>query len=178
MNAKHFLLALATAVALPAIPPAMAHEFNAGTITIGHPYIVATPATAKTGAGYFTVTNTGTEPDTLVEVTSDPAGSLHNTTTDASGVTRMTEVEALEIPPGQTVTLKPRGMHVMFMGLTKPFLVGEEVAATLVFEKAGPVNVTFNVQSRAESASDPASATPEAAPEGGMSHEGMPGMTN
>ena len=36
----------------------------------------------------------------------------------------------------------------MFMGLTAPFAEGDKIDATLVFEKAGEVEVHFNVEAR------------------------------
>lgn len=170
MTPRTFLAALAAAATFAL--PALAHEFTAGALVIGHPYIVATPKTAKSAAGYFTVTNTGAEPDTLTGVESDPAGQLHQTAM-ANGVAKMSEVEGgLVIAPGQTLALRPRGTHVMFMGLTKPFLVGETLPAKLVFEKAGAVDVVFNVQSRAETAPLPAAAT---APAQGAAQGATPG---
>jgi copper(I)-binding protein len=128
---------------------ANAHEFKAGDLTIGHPYAVETPATAKSAAGYFEVTNAGAAPDRLVAIEADfPKVEVHTTETDAAGVSRMIPVEAVEIPAGGTVTLAPRGLHVMFMGLTAPWKAGEHVAATLVFEAAGEVPIVFNVQER------------------------------
>lgn len=138
-------------VGVLAAMPAWGHEFTAGALSIGHPYAIATPAGAKSAAGYFTVTNTGTEPDRLEAV--QMAGieaQMHVTETGADGVSRMLPVEAIDVAPGATVTLAPRGMHVMFMGLTEPWLAGEKIAATLVFEKAGAVPVAFAVEPRGE----------------------------
>ena len=47
----------------------------------------------------------------------------------------------LEIKPGETVTLAPGGMHLMMMGLKEPLKQGEKVPLTLVFEKAGKIDV-------------------------------------
>lgn len=128
---------------------AAAHEFKAGDLTIGHPYAVETAATAKSAAGYFTVTNAGTAPDRLVAVEAEGVkAEVHETTTDASGVARMAPVAGLDIPAGATVTLAPRGLHVMFTGLTAPWTAGNKVPATLVFETAGAVPVVFNVEAR------------------------------
>ena len=60
----------------------------------------------------------------------------------------MMPVEALEIAPGATVTLEPRGLHVMFMGLAAPWKAGDEIPATLVFETAGAVPIVFKVEAR------------------------------
>jgi copper(I)-binding protein len=130
---------------------AAAHEFKIGDLTIGHPYASETPPTAKTGAGYLSITNAGTEPDRLLEVRADfPRVQLHVTEIDADDVARMRRVEALEIPAGATVTLAPQGVHVMFMGLTRPLEEGEKIDATLVFERAGEVAVRFNVEPRGD----------------------------
>jgi len=51
----------------------------------------------------------------------------------------------LALPPGSEVRLTPGGDHLMFVDLKAPFKVGEVVAATLVFERAGPTPVTFTV---------------------------------
>jgi copper(I)-binding protein len=102
------------------------------------------------GAGYMTITNTGSEPDRLLALRADfPRVSLHGTQTDAQGVTRMVPVEGIAIAPGETVTLAPGGMHVMFMGLDgDPFEEGERIPATLVFERAGEIAVEFWVEPR------------------------------
>ena len=50
---------------------AAAHEVTAGDLVIGHPWSRATPATAKTGVGYLTVTNNGSEPDRLIGGSAD-----------------------------------------------------------------------------------------------------------
>ncbi|MDP5359854.1 MAG: copper chaperone PCu(A)C, partial [Paracoccaceae bacterium] len=53
------------------------------------------------------------------------------------------------------VQLAPGGLHVMFMGLGgDPFEVGETFPATLVFEKAGEVEVVFYVEERTAEAMD------------------------
>ena len=61
-------------------------------------------------------------------------------------VMRMRELEkGLEIPAGATVILQPGGYHVMFMQLKEPFKEGAKVPVTLVFEKAGSVDVVLTV---------------------------------
>jgi periplasmic copper chaperone A len=53
----------------------------------------------------------------------------------------------LSISPGQTITLAPGGYHIMMMGLKAPLKQGDRVPMTLQFEKAGKIDVTFDVQS-------------------------------
>lgn len=130
--------------------PAAAHELTTDSLVIDHPYALETVATAMSGAGYMTITNTGSEPDRLQAVRADfPSVTLHGTETDAEGVTRMIRVEGIEIPSGETVMLAPGGTHVMFMGLDgDPFEEGERIPATLVFERAGEIAVEFWVEPR------------------------------
>jgi len=45
------------------------------------------------------------------------------------------------------VTLAPGGSHLMFSGINAPFSDGEHIAAALMFEKAGKIDVTFDVGS-------------------------------
>jgi len=71
---------------------------------------------------------------------------IHTMAVDDKGVMTMRMVEGgLEIPAGGTVELKPGGYHLMFIGLKAPPKEGEPFAATLSFEKAGPVAVEFAV---------------------------------
>jgi hypothetical protein len=70
-------------------------------------------------------------------------------------VMRMREVEkGLEIPAGGSVTLAPGGYHLMMMGLKGPLKQGSTVPVTLVFEKAGTIDVELAVE--AMGASHPA----------------------
>jgi hypothetical protein len=53
----------------------------------------------------------------------------------------------LTIPPGASVTLAPGGSHMMFIGINAPFSEGKHISAALTFEKAGEIDVTFDVGS-------------------------------
>jgi copper(I)-binding protein len=93
------------------------------------------------------IKNSGSTPDRLVSGLSDVASKfeLHEMKME-HGVARMRPVkDGLEIKPGETVELKPGSFHVMFVGLKKPLSAGDHFKATLVFEKAGSVNVDYEV---------------------------------
>ncbi len=143
------LLTLASALILSA-GIATAHDYTVGDLEIMHPMAFETPKMAKAGAGFLTITNNGDTDDVLLEVRADfPKVEVH-TTEETDGVAKMMHVENLPIPVGETVKLAPGGYHVMFMGLEAPFEDGQEIPATLVFEKAGEIEVTFNVEVRPE----------------------------
>lgn len=127
-----------------------AHEFEAGAITIGHPWSREAPATAKVAGGYLALKNKGTEPDRLLSATGEIAGrtEIHEMAVDDKGVMTMRPVDGVEIPAGAEVALKPGSFHIMFFELTRVPRDGEKFAGTLTFEKAGTVEVEFAVEAR------------------------------
>jgi copper(I)-binding protein len=146
-------LTLAAAIALLAVP-ATAHDYKLGTLEISHPWTRATPPTAQTGGGFLTVTNKGTTPDRLVAARSGASDKveIHEMKMDGN-VMRMRELEkGLEIPAGATVMLKPGSFHIMFMGLKAPFAKDAKVQVTLVFEKAGSLDIALDVEALGASA--------------------------
>ncbi len=153
-------LAAALAASLLAVPAFAADA----TITVGDPYALASSPAAKAGAAFMTLTNEGPEDDRLIAVASDAAQrvELHTTVADDGGVMRMTRIEdGIPVPAGGMAELKRGGDHVMFMGLTRPFLDGETLAVTLTFEKAGDIAVEIPVDLEHQ---------PEAGGHGGMTH--------
>jgi copper(I)-binding protein len=105
----------------------------------------ATPQ-ATSGAFYATVVNSTGDNDRLVGIETPVAGMamLHETKGDGATMT-MAPVDAIDIPAGSTVVLKPGGYHVMLMGLKAPLKQGDSLTATFIFEKAGRVEVTIPV---------------------------------
>ncbi|CDX20254.1 conserved exported hypothetical protein [Mesorhizobium sp. ORS 3324] len=144
--------AFAVLLLFASAPGALAHEFKAGDLEIGHPWSRATPPGAKVAGGYFTVTNKGSSPDRLLSIStdiSDTAGVHEMGVKD--GVMTMRPVNGgLEIPAGGKVELKPGGYHVMFVGLKRQPKQGEKFPATLTFEKAGNVKIEFLVEGMSE----------------------------
>ena len=127
--------------------PAFAADFSVGALKIHDPWSRATPKGAPVGGGYLTITNTGTTPDRLIggSTAVSKGFEIHEMTMD-KGVMKMRMMpNGLEIKPGETVTLKPASVHVMFLGLNRPLEAGKAVTATLQFDKAGKVEVEFPI---------------------------------
>ena len=130
-----------------AATPSFAHDYKIGGIEIVQPWSRATPSTAPSAGGFLTLTNKGDVPDRLIAIESPAAKQteIHEMKMDGA-VMRMRELEnGVVLPPGQTIELKPGGYHVMFMGLKAPFAKDQKVPATLVFEKAGRIDIEFQV---------------------------------
>lgn len=126
---------------------ALARQYTLGPLAIGHPYARATVQGQPVGGGYLKLVNQGKTDDRLIGVTAEVSQSveLHSMSMDGS-VARMRQVDAIDVPAGQTVELKPGGLHLMFLGLKAPLKAGTRFPATLKFEKAGEVEVDLVVQ--------------------------------
>jgi copper(I)-binding protein len=138
----------ALALSLLAVAPAVrAADYDVGSIHISQPWSRATPKGASAAAGYMTITNKGTAPDRVNCVSSDAAAQCQiHTMSMQDGVMKMRPVEGgLEILPGQTVTLKPGGLHMMLVDLKHPLEAGGTMKATLKFDHAGTIDVEYPV---------------------------------
>lgn len=138
---------LAAIGALVTINTAHAHDFKAGDLLIDHPWARVTAPQQPNGAAYFTVANEGAA-DRLLEAQSPIAArvELHTHDVDSAGVMRMRQVEAIDLEAGETTALEPGGVHVMLIGLEDRLVEGEAFPLTLVFEKAGTVEVEVAVE--------------------------------
>lgn len=118
-------------------------------ISIEGGYATAAGATAIAGAAYFVINNTGPEDDRLVAVESAAARrvGLHETVSDGAVMGMRPLDDGIAVPAGGVHRLETGGDHVMLMGLTEPLREGATVALTLVFEKAGAVEVQVPVVS-------------------------------
>jgi periplasmic copper chaperone A len=144
-------LILALAASLLLAGPVLAHEFKVGTIEIIHPNIPEPSRAAKSAGGYMTIVNSGTEADHLIGIETALAAKaeVHESKVDADGIGTMERALSVEIPAGETVELQHGGFHVMFMGLNGPLMEGEMQPATLIFEKAGRVEIDFMIEAPA-----------------------------
>jgi copper(I)-binding protein len=140
----------ALALAQTSIGSALAQEepsYRAGSLVIEAPWSRATPGGAKIGSGYMRIVNRGSEPDRLIGGTASVAARLEvHESSMSDGIARMSPVESgLLIKPGETVELKPGGLHAMLVDLKQPLKEGETIKGTLVFEKAGTVAIEYRV---------------------------------
>jgi copper(I)-binding protein len=103
---------------------------------------------SETGAVYMTITNDSDEDEVLVGASVPGCGTieLHEMRMDGD-VMVMQEVPGgeIEIPAGETVELKQGGLHVMCIGKTGKFAVGDTVEVTLEFANAGTKEVSSEV---------------------------------
>lgn len=155
------LLALALAACSPApqpagetldspapAPAAEAAVVEQAGIAIEAPWVRQPPPSAQVAAGYLRIDNPGPDADRLVAVETDAAGHVEiHEMEEVEGVMRMREMAGgVDVPAGGHVELEPGGYHLMLMEPREGLEAGQQVEATLVFEVAGSVPVTFDVR--------------------------------
>jgi hypothetical protein len=136
------LLAVGTGVAVAA-------DARLKDLVIDHPWARATPPGAKSGGAFLTIENRGATPDKLVDAATPAAKfvEIHEMSMEG-GMMKMRAVPGVEIKPGAKAELKPGGFHVMLFDLKQPLKAGDAFPLTLVFEKAGKVEVSVVVEDR------------------------------
>ncbi len=155
---RRLLALFAAATLLSASPWALSHEYQAGALHIDHPWARPLPPVAPNGGAYLTIMNHSGEADRLLGARTERAAVTEiHTHVHENGLMQMRQVDAVDIPAHGTATLKPGADHLMLMGLTAPLAEGDSFALTLIFEKAGEVQVEIKVEQPA-SAAQPAAA--------------------
>jgi copper(I)-binding protein len=101
---------------------------------------------AEVAAAYLTVHNGGTEPVTIVGVSSPVAAlaMIHETRLIGTQST-MRAREELVIAPGQTLRFAPGGLHVMLHALTGTLKPGDQVPLLLLLKGGATLAVTAHV---------------------------------
>jgi periplasmic copper chaperone A len=119
-------------------------------LAISDPWARPSPAGVTVGAAYLTIVSPAADRLLAAAV---PAGvaervELHEVVTDSLGQMGMQPVEAIELPAGQPVELRPGAHHIMMMGLSKPLVAGDTLELRLRFERAGERAVRVPVGAR------------------------------
>ena len=125
----------------------LAQSYKLGGMVIDQPWARATAPGASSGGAFLKITNTGTTADRLISVSTPAAdkAQVHETTMEGN-VMRMREVDqGREIAPGATVSLEPGHCPIRLMGLKAPLKKGARVPLSLMFEKAGKIDVQLEV---------------------------------
>ena len=122
-------------------------------IDISEPWARDSAGLTRVGGIFLGIANHGSEPDQLVPVTSPAAkrAELHETVKDGE-IMRMRPVQAIPVGAGQTVTLKPGGLHIMLMDLAAPLKQGGTVSLVLTFQHAGQIPVEVPIRAAGASA--------------------------
>jgi hypothetical protein len=140
------MIAAAAVLALTLSGAAEAQSVKAGPLILSGLQLRASPAGVPTAGAYLTIENHGKTADTLLGVRCACANSamMHRTTT-RNGISSMSMVGEVDIPPGGKVEFKPDGLHLMLVGLKRALKAGTTQPMTLRFREAGKVRAPFRV---------------------------------
>ena len=117
-------------------------------VTVDKPWVRTTVAQQTTSAAYLTITSA--QGGKLVDASSPVASSVevHEMKMDGD-LMKMRSVDALPLPAGKPVEMKPNGFHMMLMGLKAPLKAGDVVPIKLVVEDAKGKRQTVDVKATA-----------------------------
>ncbi|MEZ5972082.1 MAG: copper chaperone PCu(A)C [Hyphomonadaceae bacterium] len=149
------LVALVAGCGAPTSQHSTPETHSEAALSISDAWASPTPAGVDVSAGYLVISNHAAVADHLLTATSPRSErvEVHEMTMDGT-VMQMRAVDRLEIPAGSDVEFGPGGMHLMFIGVADPFTEGQNVPVRLVFETAGPIDVTLPVRPRGASSHD------------------------
>lgn len=127
---------------------------SAETILVSDAYVRASSKMAKSAAAFMEIKNTSSQDDRLLDVKSKVAKrvELHTHIKSDDGVMKMRRVDdGFLISGNDTLRLERGGRHIMFMGLSQPFVNGESIVITLFFESAGPLDLEIPIKMKERS---------------------------
>lgn len=125
---------------------AFATEFKLGSLMVERPWARVTVAD-RPAAGYMDVHNMGGEADRIVSASSPMAERVElHTHIVEDNVVKMRPVDAIDVPAKGRVELAPGGLHLMIFGLKHHAKPGDMIPVTVVFEKAGSLDLRLEVR--------------------------------
>lgn len=126
--------------------PAIVDDARVAGVSVKQPWARDSAGRSRVGVAYLTIVNDGVAPDRLLKVSTPAAkrASLHRSVL-RDGIARMRPVDSIDIAPGAEVALEPGGLHIMLMGLWEPLQRGDIFPLSLVFERAGEIDVKVEV---------------------------------
>lgn len=138
------LQCLIATVALLVLAPC---AFAAGQLGVSNAWIPQAPPGVDMLAGYLTLKNSGDEPISILATQSDRfrTVTVHQTVIE-NGVSRMRELNHLEIAPGQEIKFAPGGFHLMLMQPRKEVNPGDRIEITFMLSDGQRVPAIFDVQ--------------------------------
>ncbi len=116
---------------------AQAHSYQLGALAIGHAW--ARPSAGDETEAMMPIVNNGTELDVLASATSPLAARI-----EFRGDTK--KFDRFQVANGRPFPMRPKGLHLQLIGLKKPLVKGDLVPLTLVFEKAGKIDIELHVE--------------------------------
>ena len=124
----------------------LAGPVGAAEVSVTNAWIRALPARLPAG-GYFTLKNLGKSEVSLTGASSPACGMLMlHKSSDANGMSSMSDMESIAVPAGGTVTFAPGGYHLMCMEPAAALKPGAKALVTLDFSDGTKTTTLFDVK--------------------------------
>ncbi|CUU88747.1 copper chaperone PCu(A)C [Campylobacter hyointestinalis] len=111
-------------------------------IDVNGAFAKATPPNAQNSAAFMTITNNTDQNISLVSASNSVSKftELH-THVSENGMKKMIQIPQIDIPAKSSVELKPGGLHIMMIGLSKAVNPGDKVDLTLNFSNGKSIDL-------------------------------------
>jgi copper(I)-binding protein len=118
------------------------------SIDISQPWARSVAADSLEAGGFLTIVNRSEAADRLIGASSPLAEKveLHGIKVVGPNIKMRRLERGVSLPAGTTITLKPRGYHLLMQGLKAPLAQGQRVPVTLTFEKASGRDIELVVE--------------------------------
>jgi copper(I)-binding protein len=118
------------------------------SLEITKPWARASDRTLWRFCGFLTVTNRSATPDRLIAASSPGVRCVAVCGIKVVGgrIAMRLLKSGLVLPAGTTITMRPRGYHLYFLGAKLRPARGTKVPVTLTFENAGEQQIMLDVQ--------------------------------
>lgn len=132
--------------------PAWAHHvgemWQTGDIVVSHGWTYENARMGHAMNVYVTIENQGDAPERLLTAAAAFADHIHlqAQTLTADGALAISEVPAIQINPGQVLTLQPGAAWIELESVQQTFEHGDHFDLTLTFENAGALTIEIEVE--------------------------------
>lgn len=118
-------------------------------------YIREMPSVSRNSAGYMTIMNHTDHVVKLVKVTGNVSKKIEIHTHEKVGETyKMMKLDSVSLKAQGYITFKPKGHHLMLLGLNKPLKEKDHYKLTLHFSNGQKVDVDYEVKKGDATSSD------------------------
>lgn len=127
---------------------ALGQDATIGSIEVSNVVVLQTGPSQLFGTASMDILNSGEEDDRLVAVIAHFAdGAFQVREVDDAGFAKQVIVESgIHLPAGEITTLSPDGIQIAFLNLKQRLMAGDNHVITLRFERAGDLEIRFEVK--------------------------------
>jgi periplasmic copper chaperone A len=100
-------------------------------------------------AAYMRINNRSDKQITIIGASATAIANnveLHKSFVDEKGISRMTSIDNIVVPPQSEIELKPGGIHIMLFDLKRSLSVGDTLTLTIKIDGMDPMEVESSVK--------------------------------